>query len=184
MTKTTFFLILAIATTATDAASRTWSANRDTYTWDDFKLEFNREYLSDAEHDMRRSLFETNLRDVRAHNAAGTYTWRRGINHLSDRTSDELAKMRGYSKTLARATRAREGFPQGYGRPVDASAKPGAAPEEAAGPIDWTHVMTPMKDQGMCGSCWSMGAAEAAEAQHVDQTFAEHSFLCCHHELV
>ena len=104
--------------------------------------------------------FAANLKDILAHNADATQTWKKGVNKFSGMTRAEFkASLSGYKARHGGAAQARAGAlpaPLAGHQPV--SALPAS--------LDWREkgVVTPVKDQGQCGGCWSFSAAETAES--------------------
>ncbi|PKK17098.1 hypothetical protein A306_00000265 [Columba livia] len=82
--------------------------------------------------------------------AALSYTL--ALNHLADRTPQELAALRG---------RRRSGDPSN-GQPFPSELYSGLILPES---LDWRMygAVTPVKDQAVCGSCWSFATAGAME---------------------
>ena len=58
----------------------------------------------------REVSFDARLRTIKAHNADATQTYKRGVNHLTDRTIDELRPLHGLDRALLFAERAQELF--------------------------------------------------------------------------
>ncbi|EGD74032.1 hypothetical protein PTSG_05727 [Salpingoeca rosetta] len=165
-----------VALVATTVSAKTLWHQLDGYSFEHFKAEYGKRYLSSEEHDFRRQVFERTLASVKAHNSDPTKTWKQGINHMSDWTDGEFKRLLGYDKgigySLHRPT------PPGFKANVDVNGLPDS--------VDWRtkHVVTAVKDQGQCGSCWSFGSAETLESHVAVQTgtlevLSEQNILDC-----
>jgi len=116
-------------------------------TWEEFKATYGKYYNGDEE--QRRSVYQANLQIIDAHNSKGLSS-RLGVNQLADLTAEEYRLT--YLPGLTAA-------PQGAEEALfDAAA---AMPER----VDWREAgaVTPVKDQGSCGSCWAFSATGAVE---------------------
>ncbi|XP_030820555.1 digestive cysteine proteinase 1-like [Camarhynchus parvulus] len=117
----------------------------------EYRRQLGRRYGSARELEHRQSIFVHNMRFVHSRNrAALSYTL--SLNHLADRTPQELAALRG---------RRRSGTPN-HGLPFPTELYAGIILPES---LDWRMygAVTPVKDQAVCGSCWSFATTGAME---------------------
>jgi len=79
----------------------------------------------------------------------------RGVNHLTDRTDEEFRVLLGYDKSLGALQRSRRGPPTQI-----------VPPRNLPTSIDWrtAGIISSVKDQGECGSCWTFGTTETIES--------------------
>merc|ERR1712055_708782 len=120
--------------------------------WENFKIKFGRNYLSALEHDDRKQIFASNLDLIQRHNeeeAQGLHTYKLGVNKFADLTNKEFVDR--YSGNLPLV----EDIPRTKVEPI------ADLPETK----DWRDegAVTPVKDQGQCGSCWSFSATGGLE---------------------
>ena len=140
-----------------------------------FTQEFGRNYVSEAEYNFRKSIFNEQLRIVNEHNAKGK-SWTLGINDFSDWTNEEYKRMLGYKSGLANA----DNDANLGDFPVNCP-----TPEKMPG-IDYRKdgLVTRVKNQGACGSCWAfsaVGSLEGAYAKHFGdlKEFSEQQLVAC-----
>jgi hypothetical protein len=124
----------------------------------DFISKYNRVYVDPEERALRSRIFERNLAKINSINSNPSYTWTAGINHLADRSTDEMAKLKGYSRTLARSVTTSSSIGPQY--------VPRLSPSQLPASVDWRDkgVVTKVKNQGGCGSCWAFSTAETMES--------------------
>lgn len=120
-----------------------------------------KEYLDDAaEFNRRLTVFEQNCMFVKGHNAGGASTTLK-LNQFADQTFDEFHETYlGYSPELrAEHNPAR----------LSSFRHSGAA---APASVDWTEkgAVTPVKNQGQCGSCWAFSTTGSVEGVNYLET--------------
>jgi len=123
------------------------------YTFEAFQSEFGKHDSS------RRQTFMDNLNFIKEHNSNPSKTYWLSVNQFADMTNVEFRNM----------TRGRkEKMFEGEAQPYKLSAKANALPDR----IDYreTNMVSPVKDQGGCGSCWAFSAAQTFESHLAIQT--------------
>ncbi|XP_065346133.1 procathepsin L-like [Cloeon dipterum] len=141
-----------------------------------FIRKYNKEYSSPAEYFSRMKAYLRNCREIYEHNERykkGLETFEMEINQFADSYEDE----RYFTGELPTDDPEEfETLPYHFSRNID-------VPKE----VDWRSkgVVTRVKNQGPCGSCWAFGATAVVESQYVLQTrnkltvLSEQSLLDC-----
>jgi len=105
---------------------------------------------------MRRVLFDQAMAEIKLHNQDLSNTWKKGVNQFTDMTSEEFQQMAGYRRVTGDNLHRRD--------PPDV---PLLEEDELPEAVDWSAVpgiMSAIKDQGRCGSCWAFAASAAIES--------------------
>lgn len=126
--------------------------------FEDFKIRFDKQYATQEEETKRFEIFSSKWDKIMKHNkeaANGMHTYTMAINQFSDLTIEEFDKI--YLGTKIQKTPA-----------PDTEADVGSLPKQ----VDWRTkgFVTPVKDQGQCGSCWAFSAVGAIEGAHFNKT--------------
>jgi cathepsin H len=124
-----------------------------------YQVAFSKSYKDNAERELRRGIFESNKQRVLHHNAKSDQEWTAEVNKFADLTWDEF-------KGFYLGAKVNPDDPQecsATGSHVLAKSTV-SVPES----IDWREkgVVSPVKNQGSCGSCWTFSTTGALEAAH------------------
>jgi cathepsin L len=140
------FLIVAVAMLAFLGAASAMN-------FDDFLTKFGKSYDAN-EYELRKTIFDMNKLQIDAHNEQANAMYTLGYTKFADMTTAEFDSFRGYKKVGS--IRAK---PFLYSK----------SSFNADDAVDWRtahnpRVLSPVKDQKKCGSCWAFSATESIEA--------------------
>ncbi|KAL0741487.1 hypothetical protein Bca4012_083000 [Brassica carinata] len=140
-----------------------------------FKRRFGKVYGSLEEHRHRFAVFRSNLQRAMRHQKMDPSA-RHGVTQFSDLTPSEFRRMH-------------LGVRGGFKLPKDANQAPILPTEDLPKDFDWRDhgAVTPVKNQGSCGSCWSFSTTGALEGAHFLATgqlvsLSEQQLVDCDHE--
>ena len=137
----------------------------------EYLAEHGKSYATREEFMFRLNIFTQKMQVIEEHNSRNDVSHSLGLNHMADWTDHEYKKLLGYKSTKKEA---RANYLN-----VD----------EVPASVDWRTkgAVTPVKDQGQCGSCWafsSTGALEGAWAIATGKlvSLSEQQLVDCSHE--
>jgi cathepsin L len=121
-----------------------------------FIAEYGKTYGTKEEYKFRLREFSEKFRLAEEHNSQNGQTSTMGINKFSDFTSDEMKRMNGFKPSEDQLGDRVEIF----------------STENLADEVNWVTkgAVTPVKNQGQCGSCWSFSSTGALEGAHFVKT--------------
>ena len=159
-----FFFVGSLFTVAgitTSTGVVKFSKNDEAEQWElfyDFQERFSKKYDNVREVEERFQIFKTNVLDIIEHNLKSNETYTKGINQFTDLSADEFKEQYGRGVGDVSPLRAKIGS-------TTCSSFSGSGAKNAPATVDWRseNAVTPVKDQGQCGSCWSFSASGAME---------------------
>ena len=146
----------------------------ESYEFADFVEEHQKEYESIHEYFERKDIFEENRHHIDLHNAHGAASYKLKMNKYADMSWAEFKnKMVGPSRGYGLIGETRHPVCQLPDKKLPSS-------------FDWVvgGAVTPVKDQGHCGSCWAFsttGALEGLNYLVTDEliSFSEQQLVSC-----
>ncbi len=119
----------------------------------DHKLKYNSDELA-----RRENMFNTEKARVLKHNAANK-SWKEGMNKFSIMTADEKKAFLGRNKSMKKnhSPKFLKALPEDFEM---------KAVKDLPKHVDWrdAKIVSPVKDQGYCGSCWAFASTATMES--------------------
>jgi len=157
-----FLICVAIALAA---AKPSWRELKN-YSFDQFVSDFHLQYKQGStDYFQRKAIFDAELARVVAHNAQNA-TWKENVNHMSAMTATEKKSFHGRHKGASKA------HAPLYQSEVQSTDFPMQSIKNLPTDVDWRRegVVSAVKDQGYCGSCWAFAATATIESHVAVQT--------------
>jgi len=155
------FILLVTFAVLSSAAKTAWHKLDESYSFEKFVKEHNIRFKNEDDKQVRKGLFAQELQRVLNHNKKNL-SWKEGMNKFSVMTASEKKVFHGRSKNVAAAAK-KEGhlkhskpMPANLNRPIN------GLPSS----VDWRKkgIMSAVKDQGHCGSCWAFASTATVES--------------------
>jgi len=128
--------------------------------WQAWKTFHDKKYETDTEDEARYAIWRDNLRRIQQHNSEG-HSYTLAMNQFGDLTVDEyrffFLGLRSHFSDRTKQHGSSFLPPSGVTLPDT---------------VDWRTkgYVTPVKNQGRCGSCWAFSATGSLEGQHFKKT--------------
>ncbi|XP_075391833.1 pro-cathepsin H [Tenrec ecaudatus] len=135
---------------ACDAAAALSVSSHEKFRFKSWMVQHKKKYSAE-EYPRKQQVFVSNWRKIHAHNARN-HTFKMALNQFSDMTFDEVKRTVLWSQPQ-NCSATKGNYLRGTG-PYPTS-------------VDWRkkgHFVTPVKNQGGCGSCWTFSTTGALES--------------------
>jgi len=125
--------------------------------WELYKSVHGKNYASSQEETLRRMIWEGHVEYIAKHNREfdlGLHTYTVGTNEYADMSNEEfVATLNGYKMAEKKNGTTTFLAPSNFVAPAS---------------VDWRTkgYVTPVKNQGRCGSCWAFSTTGSLEGQH------------------
>jgi len=153
-------LILISAFLAVNA--RTLSHQLDNYTFEQYLQEFDLKF-PESELPQRRALFAAEIKRIQSHNSQNL-SWKEGVSKFTVLSADEKKTFFGRAKGSAKKM-----LSSAKSLPADFKLAPVSSLPAS---VDWrsSGIISAVKDQGMCGSCWAFASTAVIESHVAKET--------------
>jgi len=141
-------LFLLLTTAAMASSPEEWAKFKVEEEWAKFKVKHEKLYSSEEEDGTRCEIWKKNLAKVEKHNSEN-HTFTMAVNKFSDWTTEEFNRILGFRPPVGRKTT--------KGRRFQNKENPDVVDFREDG------LVTEVKNQGDCGSCWAFSATGAME---------------------
>lgn len=132
--------------------------------WRDFRMKYKKFYADEFEETGRYYVWRQHLKDIETHNSNPENTYKIGVNHFSDLTHAEFREQMGGCYKLPKH--------MVEGNVTEGSTFLPPSFVDLPDTVDWRKegYVTPVKNQGQCGSCWAFSSTGSLEGQTFKKT--------------
>jgi len=155
----------------------------DAKEWETWKVKYGKSYASAMEEKFRMMIYMDNRDRITKHNKSadkGQKSYYMSMNEYGDLLHSEFVALMNGFKHSAHPARKSFGI---------SKASTSSKVTENPPAVDWRDkgAVTPVKNQGQCGSCWAFSSTGALEAQHFRKTgklvsLSEQNLVDCSNE--
>jgi cathepsin L len=125
-------------------------------TFDDYIRQYGKRYNA-IEYATRSKIFTARVREIEEFNRNGGHSYRKGVNEMTDWSDGEIGSLSGARPMMAKNFQGSL-LKRTYNRSSN------TLPHQVDYRTSVPPVLTAVKNQGYCGSCWAHSAVEAMES--------------------